>query len=159
MTLKINAIKPVIVENKSYFKQNKKNELPSFQINNNYITGVPRGYITFKAKDDDIKLTDDAVVLYESAKNIARAWGHNEITPYHIIEAAIEETFNNLNNFIDGTTDIQGGGMIGAILSVSLVKLVSLQGASVVSIVLIICGFIMFSGITIYDIIKSCNQQ
>ena len=98
MTLKINAIKPVIVENKSYFKQNKKNELPSFQINNNYITGVPRGYITFKAKDDDIKLTDDAVVLYESAKNIARAWGHNEITPYHIIEAAIEETFNNMES-------------------------------------------------------------
>lgn len=70
----------------------------------------------------------------------------------------IEETFNNLNNFIDGTSDIQGGGMIGALLSVSLVKLVSLQGASVVSIVLIICGFIMFSGITIYDIIKSLKD-
>lgn len=65
-----------------------------------------------------------------------------------------EETFNNLNNFISGSSDIQGGGMIGAFFSVSLVSLVSLTGAKVVSIILIICGFIMFTGITIYDMAK-----
>lgn len=69
-----------------------------------------------------------------------------------------EETFENLNNFIDGNMDIQGGGMIGALLSVSLVKLVSLNGANIVSIVLIICGLIMFTGITIYDVIKSLKK-
>lgn len=70
----------------------------------------------------------------------------------------IEETFNNLNNFIDGSTDIQGGGMIGALLSVSFVKLFTLTGATVVSIVVIICGFIMFTGITIYDLVKMLSK-
>ena len=70
----------------------------------------------------------------------------------------IEETFNNLNNFIDGSTDIQGGGMIGALLSVSFVKLFTLTGATVVSIVVIRCGFIMFTGITIYDLVKMLSK-
>jgi len=50
--------------------------------------------------------------------------------------------------------DIQGGGMIGALISVSLVKLLTIPGATVVSIVIIVCGSIMFTGITIYDIIQ-----
>ena len=65
-----------------------------------------------------------------------------------------EETFNNLNGFIDGTTSIQGGGVLGALLSVTLVKLVSLTGANVVSIAFIICGLILFTGVTIYDLVN-----
>ncbi len=127
------------------------------------IVGIIGGYMIVKRQKPDL-LTTKLIGLYiiilgvlcffhlGYIKNLT-ADGIN--VEYGVI---IEETFNNLNNFIDGTTDIQGGGMIGAILSVSLVKLVSLQGASVVSIVLIICGFIMFSGITIYDIIKSLKE-
>ena len=127
------------------------------------VVGIIGGYMIVKRQKPDL-LTTKLIGLYiiilgvlcffhlGYIKNLT-ADGIN--VEYGVI---IEETFNNLNNFIDGTTDIQGGGMIGAILSVSLVKLVSLQGASVVSIVLIICGFIMFSGITIYDIIKSLKE-
>ena len=127
------------------------------------IVGVIGGYMIVKRQKPDL-LTTKLIGLYIIILGvlcffhlgyIKNLTADGTTVEYGII---IEETFNNLNNFIDGTSDIQGGGMIGALLSVSLVKLVSLQGASVVSIVLIICGFIMFSGITIYDIIKSLKD-
>ena len=127
------------------------------------IVGVIGGYMIVKRQKPDL-LTTKLIGLYIIILGvlcffhlgyIKNLTADGTIVEYGVI---IEETFNNLNNFIDGTSDIQGGGMIGALLSVSLVKLVSLQGASVVSIVLIICGFIMFSGITIYDIIKSLKD-
>ena len=127
------------------------------------IVGVIGGYMIVKRQKPDL-LTTKLIGLYIIILGvlcffhlgyIKNLTADGTIVEYGVI---IEETFNNLNNFIDGTSDIQGGGMIGDLLSVSLVKLVSLQGASVVSIVLIICGFIMFSGITIYDIIKSLKD-
>ena len=127
------------------------------------IVGVIGSYMIVKRQKPDL-LTTKLIGLYIIILGvlcffhlgyIKNLTADGTIVEYGVI---IEETFNNLNNFIDGTSDIQGGGMIGALLSVSLVKLVSLQGASVVSIVLIICGFIMFSGITIYDIIKSLKD-
>ncbi len=127
------------------------------------IVGVIGGYMIVKRQKPDL-LTTKLIGLYIIILGVLcffhLGYIKNLTTDGINIEygVIIEETFNNLNNFIDGATDIQGGGMIGALLSVSLVKLVSLQGASVVSIVLIICGFIMFSGITIYDIIKSLKE-
>ena len=127
------------------------------------IVGVIGGYMIIKRQKPDL-LTTKLIGLYIIILGvlcffhlgyIKNLTADGTTVEYGVI---IEETFNNLNNFIDGTSDIQGGGMIGALLSVSLVKLVSLKGASVVSIVLIICGFIMFSGITIYDIIKSLKD-
>lgn len=127
------------------------------------IVGVIGGYMIVKRQKPDL-LTTKLIGLYIIILGvlcffhlgyIKNLTADGTTVEYGVL---IEETFNNLNNFIDGTSDIQGGGMIGALLSVSLVKLVSLQGASVVSIVLIICGFIMFSGITIYDIVKSLKE-
>ena len=65
----------------------------------------------------------------------------------------IKATYNNLTSFVDGSA-IEGGGMIGALISVSLIKLVSIDGARVVSFILIVCGFIMFTGFTVYDLVK-----
>ena len=127
------------------------------------IIGIIGGYMIVKRQKPDL-LTTKLIGLYIIILGILcffhLGYIKNLTTDGTNIEygVIIEETFNNLNSFIDGATDIQGGGMIGAILSVTLVKLVSLQGASVVSIVLIICGFIMFSGITIYDIVKSLKE-
>ena len=126
------------------------------------IVGLIGGYMIVKRQKPDL-LTSKLIGLYIIVlgvlclfhlgyiKQLATKLEENVTIGYNVV---LEETFNNLNNFIDGTMDIQGGGMIGAILSVSMVKLVSLVGAEVVSIVLIICGFIMFTGITIYDLIK-----
>lgn len=65
-----------------------------------------------------------------------------------------QETFTNLNDFIAGTDDIKGGGMIGALFAVTLVKLLTVKGAEVVCVVLMICGMILFTGVTLLDIGK-----
>ena len=126
------------------------------------IVGIIGGFMIVKRTKPDL-LTSKLIGLYIIVLGILCIFHLGYIKQLMVDESinygtVIEETFNNLNYFIDGTMDIQGGGMIGAILSVSMVKLVSLQGANVVSIALIICGFIMFTGITIYDIIKSLEK-
>lgn len=122
------------------------------------IVGVIGGYMIVKREKPDL-LTTKLIGLYIIFLGVLCLFHLGYIKQLSIegnigYNQVIEETFNNLNNFIDGATDIQGGGMIGALFSVTLVKLVSLGGAQVVSIVFIICGFIMFTGVTIYDIVK-----
>lgn len=71
----------------------------------------------------------------------------------------IEETIGNLMEAIKGVGKVQGGGIFGAILSVLFVKLFTINGTRVVCIVLLICGFVMFTGMSIYDmIVKSKNK-
>lgn len=126
------------------------------------IVGVVGGYMIVKRQKPDL-LTTKLIGLYIIIIGVLCIFHLGYIKQLSIAgnveyNTIIEETFNNLNNFIDGATDIQGGGMIGALLSVTLVKLVSMSGAQVVSIVFIICGFIMFTGITIYDIVKMLQK-
>ena len=71
----------------------------------------------------------------------------------------IKETVNNLMGAINNVEKIQGGGILGAILSVLFVKLFTVSGTRVVCIVLIICGFVMFTGMSIYDIIKNVKTK
>ena len=73
--------------------------------------------------------------------------------------AVIKETVNNLMGAINGVEKIQGGGIFGALLSVLFVKLFTVEGTRVVCIVLLICGTVMFTGMSIYDMItKSKNK-
>ncbi len=131
------------------------------------LIGIIGGYMIVKRSKPDL-LTTHFIGLYVIIigllalshvgyidKNINRSLEEGQSLSYGIV---FEETFNNLNNFIDGSLDIQGGGIIGALFGVTLVKLLSITGANVVSIVLMICGFIMFTGITLYDIAMSLKK-
>ena len=69
------------------------------------------------------------------------------------------ETINNLMAFVKHTESIQGGGMIGAIFAVIGYKLLTLNGTKVVCIALMICGTIMFTGVSIYDAIKGLKEK
>ena len=69
------------------------------------------------------------------------------------------ETINNLMGFVKHTEAIQGGGMIGAIFSVIGFKLLTLEGTNVVCIALIICGLVMFTGVSIYDMIQRIKER
>ncbi len=71
----------------------------------------------------------------------------------------ITETVNNLMGFVNGANELQGGGIIGAIFATLFVMALTLQGTRVVCFALIICGFIMFTGISIYDAIKWCKEK
>ncbi len=73
--------------------------------------------------------------------------------------SVLKETISNLMGFVNGTVDIQGGGMIGAIFAVMFVNLLTLNGTIVVCIALIICGAIMFTGISIYDVIMWLKEK
>lgn len=126
------------------------------------IVGFIGGYMIVKREKPNL-LTTKLIGLYVIILGVLaifhlgyiKALGEASDNNFRITYASVlEATFNNVNEFLDGSTSIQGGGMIGAFLSVSLVKLVSLTGAQVVCIVLIVCGSIMFTGITIYDLVK-----
>ena len=66
----------------------------------------------------------------------------------------IEQTIANLMDFINVGTVVEGGGIIGALMSILFVKILTFEGAKVVSIAIIVCGSIMFTGVSIYDIVK-----
>ena len=69
------------------------------------------------------------------------------------------ETIDNLMKFSHGTSQIQGGGMIGAIFSWACVSLFTIEGTRVVSIALILFGIVMFTGMSIYDILSASKNK
>ena len=116
-------------------------------------TGAAGVYMMIKREKPDF-LTSRLVGLYILVLGIlilshARYIQNFEtdISAWEIITATID----NLMAFVNHAADIQGGGVIGAIFAVIGVKLLTLEGTEVVCFALIICGLIMFTGISIYD--------
>ena len=84
-----------------------------------------------------------------------------DVNNFKIIEngqTVVVETVNNMLDFVTGTGSIQGGGIIGAVFASIFVGLLTLDGMVVVGITLILCGFIMFTGISIYDVLKKAGN-
>ncbi len=71
----------------------------------------------------------------------------------------IKETVDNMMAFVNNKESIQGGGVIGALFCGTLVSILTMQGAIVVCIAMIIGGFVMFTGISIYDVIKNAGHK
>lgn len=69
------------------------------------------------------------------------------------------ETVDNLMAFAHGTAQVQGGGMIGALFSWLNVTLFTIDGTRVVCIALIIFGIIMFTGMSIYDMVSASKRK
>ena len=72
--------------------------------------------------------------------------------------AILEESLKVIMDSVNGLKEITGGGMIGAVFSSLFVWLFDVKGTEIVAIVLIVCGSIMFTGITIFDIIVSLKN-
>ncbi len=67
-----------------------------------------------------------------------------------------------ITNFLDATTKVrsaQGGGIIGAIFSLISVNLVDLKGTTIVVWTMIICGTVMFTGVSIWDFVQACKKK
>ena len=71
----------------------------------------------------------------------------------------VKNTVDNMLQFVSIGKGLQGGGVLGAIFASLLVGLLTLKGAELVCIVLIICGFIMFTGISIFDSINKAKDK
>ena len=70
-----------------------------------------------------------------------------------------KETIDNLMTFANNTGQIQGGGMIGAFFAWANVSLFTIDGTRVVCIALIIFGIVMFTGVSIYDMITASKAK
>ena len=125
-------------------------------------TGAAGIYMMVKREKPDF-LTSRLVGLYIlivgvlilSHTEYIKAMGNNNISAWEIIIATVD----NLMAFVNHTADIQGGGMLGAIFSVIGVKLLTLEGTRVVCFALIVCGLIMFTGISIYDAVRGVKDK
>ena len=67
-----------------------------------------------------------------------------------------------VDNFLASTkviANIEGGGVIGALFTLVFVKLFDIEGTKIVTWSLIICGTVMFTGMSIADFIKKTKEQ
>ena len=79
----------------------------------------------------------------------------NGIDPSKIIKATTD-------NFLASTkviSNIEGGGMIGAVFSILFVELFDIEGTKIVTWALIICGIIMFTGMSIADMLNKAKEK
>ena len=103
--------------------------------------------------------TSNLIGLYIFSVSILILYHINYVEEFNLIGIEIiKETINNLMAFSEGAK-IYGGGILGALFSVAFVKLFSIEGTRVVCIVLLICGLIMFTGMSIYDMLKLVKNK
>ena len=68
----------------------------------------------------------------------------------------LEIITETVNNFMSSKSHVNvGGGIIGAIFSLIFVTLFALNGTRIVTLALLICGSVMFTGVSMYDAIKA----
>jgi len=70
----------------------------------------------------------------------------------------LDLTLDSVTKVAQGSKINVGGGLIGAFFAAILTSLLTLDGAIVVSIALLICGFILFTGISIYDVVRNTRD-
>ena len=126
------------------------------------LVGICGGYMMVKRESPDF-LTSNLIGLYILILGvlIMSHTGYIEHLSKTGVEGfdVISETIENLMGFVEGTVEIQGGGIIGAIFATLFVSLLTLNGTNVVCIALIICGLIMFTGVSIYDAIMWIKEK
>lgn len=71
----------------------------------------------------------------------------------------LKETVLNFMASTKSMMNIQGGGIIGALVSILFVALFDVGGTKIVSWVLLICGTVLFTGVSIADMIKLCKSK
>lgn len=84
-----------------------------------------------------------------------------DVNNFKIVENGVEviqATVANMLDFVNNGTKLSGGGIIGAFFASIFCGLLTLNGTMVVAITLIVCGFIMFTGVSIYDLYKKTKE-
>lgn len=71
----------------------------------------------------------------------------------------ITETINNFMVSANSTKANIGGGLIGSLFSSLFLYLFALKGTKIVTWALFVCGVIMFTGLSIYDVVKACVRK
>ena len=91
-------------------KKNTTNPILQNQQSNNtqMLKGIPYSYIAFKGVEPSpsLKFDEEATGIVERAKTIAKINNHLEITPYHILQASIEDHEEKLNSLIENPENV-----------------------------------------------------
>ena len=74
-------------------------------------------------------------------------------------KAVLSETVNNFLSSTKVLADAQGGGIIGALFSLLFMSMFDIKGTRIVIVALIICGIVMFTGMSIFDIVKKLSNK
>lgn len=80
---------------------------------------------------------------------------HNDLKDFEIVK----ETVNNFMASTKTIMNVQGGGIIGAVFSLVFVKLFDINGTKIVTWALLICGTVMFTGMSIADMFKTVKEK
>lgn len=86
-----------------------------------------------------------AVLVFSHIKYIQ----DKDLKGFEIVTQTVNNLMQSSNNGIN-----LGGGMIGALFSLGFSYLFDIKGTQIVMWALLVCGLIMFTGISIYDMVK-----
>ncbi len=86
-------------------------------------------------------------------------WSHLEYMKAGNGMNVLAETVNNFLDSIHDLKDAAGGGIIGASFDVLFLKMFDIDGTKIVIITLIICGFLLFTGMSIFDLIRKASSK
>lgn len=73
--------------------------------------------------------------------------------------AIITETVNNFMAATKNIAVIQGGGILGACFSWGFVQLFDIKGTEIVMWALLVCGVVMFTGMSIMDMVQNAKEK
>lgn len=117
------------------------------------------GYIIVK-RDKPVFFTSKLIGLYIIIIALLVLMHISYIKQLNIeVGQILNETINNLMGYVKSVEKLQGGGMLGALFGTLFVKMFTISGTSVVCIALIVCGFIMFTGLSIYDMVTASKNK
>lgn len=117
------------------------------------------GYIIVK-RDKPVFFTSKLIGLYIIIIALLVLMHISYIKQLNIeVGQILSETINNLMGYVKSVEKLQGGGMLGALFGTLFVKMFTISGTSVVCIALIVCGFIMFTGLSIYDMVTASKNK
>lgn len=117
------------------------------------------GYIIVK-RDKPVFFTSKLIGLYIIIIALLVLMHISYIKQLNIeVSQILSETINNLMGYVKSVEKLQGGGMLGALFGTLFVKMFTISGTSVVCIALIVCGFIMFTGLSIYDMVTASKNK
>ena len=117
------------------------------------------GYIIVK-REKPVFFTSKLVGLYIIAISLLVLMHMRYVSDLELqVGDILKETINNLLGFIKNAEQLQGGGMLGALIGTLFVKMFTISGTNIVCIALIICGLIMFTGLSIYGVVTASKKK
>lgn len=116
-------------------------------------------YMVIKREKPDF-LTSKLMGIYIFAIGIL-VFSHISYIEKNELELAqiFKETIDNFMASTKVISNIQGGGILGAIFSWAFVSLFETKGTKIVVWAMLICGIIMFTGMSIYDMLNNAKEK